>query len=90
MSDDGPLDILNGNAQQALKSIMSRLDRLDDEGDEIKEQKKEVFAEAKGNGFDTKAIRKLRIIMKQDRAKRQEELAILQLYASAMGLEDLV
>lgn len=90
MSDDGPLDILNNNAQQALKSIMSRLDNLDTEADEIKEQKKEVFAEAKGNGFDVKAIRKLRIIMKQDRAKRQEELAILQLYASAMGLEDLV
>ena len=51
----------------------------------IAEQIKEVFAEAKGNGFDVKILRKVVRIRKQDRAKRLEEEAILDLYLSAMG-----
>ena len=46
---------------------------------------KEIFAEAKGGGFDTKIIRKVVRIRKQDRAKRQEEEAILDLYLAAIG-----
>ena len=49
------------------------------------EQIKEIFAEAKGGGFDTKIIRKVVRIRKQDRAKRQEEEAILDLYLAAIG-----
>jgi uncharacterized protein (UPF0335 family) len=46
---------------------------------------KEVFAEAKGEGYDVKTLRKVLRIRKQDRAKRQEEEAILDLYLSALG-----
>jgi len=46
---------------------------------------KDVYAEAKGNGFDVKTLRKVVRIRKQDRAKRQEEEAILDLYLSAIG-----
>jgi uncharacterized protein (UPF0335 family) len=49
------------------------------------EQIKEIFAEAKGAGFDTKILRKVIRIRKQDRAKRQEEEAILDLYLAAIG-----
>ncbi|MFN3511815.1 MAG: DUF2312 domain-containing protein [Phenylobacterium sp.] len=86
MSDDNPHgDILNQAAQGQLKSIIERVERLEQEKAEIAEQIKEVFAEAKGNGFDVKVLRKVVRIRKQDRAKRMEEEAILDLYLSAIG-----
>ena len=86
MSDDSAHgDILNQAAQGQLKSIIERIERLEQEKSEIAEQIKEVFAEAKGNGFDVKILRKVVRIRKQDRAKRLEDEAILDLYLSAMG-----
>jgi uncharacterized protein (UPF0335 family) len=87
MADDssGHPDVLNATAQGQLKSIIERIERLEQDKAEIAEQVKEVFAEAKGNGFDVKIIRKVVRIRKQDRAKRQEEEAILDLYLSAIG-----
>ena len=86
MSDDNPHgDILNQAAQGQLKSIIERIERLEQEKTEIAEQIKEVFAEAKGNGFDVKVLRKVVRIRKQDRAKRLEEESILDLYLSAIG-----
>jgi Uncharacterized protein conserved in bacteria len=86
MSDDNPHgDILNQAAQGQLKSIIERIERLEQEKAEVAEQIKEVFAEAKGNGFDVKVLRKVVRIRKQDRAKRLEEEAILDLYLSAIG-----
>ena len=86
MADDiAHADVLNGTAQTQLKSIIERIERLEQEKAEIAEQVKEVFAEAKGNGFDVKILRKVIRIRKQDRAKRQEEDAILDLYLSALG-----
>ena len=88
MADDASAphsDVLNGTAQTQLKSIIERVERLEQEKAEIAEQIKEVFAEAKGNGFDVKILRKVVRIRKQDRAKRLEEDAILDLYLSAIG-----
>ena len=86
MADDiAHADVLNGTAQTQLKSIIERIERLEVEKSEVSEQIKELFAEAKGNGFDTKVLRKVIRIRKQDRAKRQEEDAILDLYLSALG-----
>ena len=87
MADDASShpDVLNATAQGQLKSIIERIERLEVEKGEIAEQIKEVKAEAKGNGFDVKIIRKVVRIRKQDRAKRQEEEAILDLYLSAIG-----
>ena len=87
MADDASAhsDVLNATAQGQLKSIIERIERLEQEKAEISEQIKEVFAEAKGNGFDVKIINKVIRIRKQDRAKRQEEEAILDLYLSAIG-----
>nr|6OZZ_A Chain A, UPF0335 protein CC_3319 [Caulobacter vibrioides CB15]6OZZ_B Chain B, UPF0335 protein CC_3319 [Caulobacter vibrioides CB15]6OZZ_C Chain C, UPF0335 protein CC_3319 [Caulobacter vibrioides CB15]6OZZ_D Chain D, UPF0335 protein CC_3319 [Caulobacter vibrioides CB15]6OZZ_E Chain E, UPF0335 protein CC_3319 [Caulobacter vibrioides CB15]6OZZ_F Chain F, UPF0335 protein CC_3319 [Caulobacter vibrioides CB15] len=76
---------LNSTAQGQLKSIIERVERLEVEKAEIMEQIKEVYAEAKGNGFDVKVLKKVVRIRKQDRAKRQEEDAILDLYLSAIG-----
>jgi uncharacterized protein (UPF0335 family) len=87
MADDASAhsDVLNATAQGQLKSIIERIERLEQEKSEIAEQIKEVKAEAKGNGFDVKIISKVIRIRKQDRAKRQEEEAILDLYLSAIG-----
>ncbi len=79
------VDVLNGSAQSQLRSVIDRAERLEVEKAEIAEQIKEVLAEAKGNGFDVKAIRKVLKLRKIDRAKRQEEEAILDLYLSALG-----
>ena len=86
MADDAAhADVLNQAAQTQLKSIIERIERLEQEKAEVAEQIKEVFAEAKGNGFDVKTLRKVVRIRKQDRAKRMEEEAILDLYLSAIG-----
>lgn len=86
MADDSAqANVLNQNAQSQLRSIVERVERLEAEKAEIAEHIKEVYAEAKGNGFDPKAIRKVVRLRKQDRAKRQEEEAVLDLYLSALG-----
>ena len=87
MADDASAhpDVLNQAAQGQLKSIVERIERLEVEKAEVAEQIKEVFAEAKGNGFDAKILRKVVRIRKQDRAKRLEEEAILDLYLAAVG-----
>jgi len=78
-------DVLNQAAQGQLKSIIERIERLEQEKSEVAEQIKEVFSEAKGNGFDVKILRKVVRIRKEDRAKRLEGEAILDLYLSAIG-----
>lgn len=78
-------DTLNRTAQGQLRSLVERIERLDQEKAEIAEQIKEVFAEAKGNGFDVKVMRIVLRLRKKDRAKRQEEEAIRDLYLSALG-----
>lgn len=87
MSDDASAhpDVLNQTAQGQLKSVVERIERLELEKSEITEQISEVFSEAKGNGFDVKIIRKVIVLRKKDRAKRQEEEAITDLYLSAIG-----
>lgn len=87
MADDASAhpDVLNASAQGQLKSVIERIERLEAEKSEIAEQIKEVFAEAKGNGFDVKILRKVVRIRRQDRAKRMEEDSILDLYLSAIG-----
>lgn len=80
----------NSVAHEQLRSVLDRLENLDTEKSEVAEQMKEVYAEAKGNGFDTKALRRLLALRKKDRTKAAEEAAILRLYASALGCDDLV
>ena len=69
-----------------LRSIIERIERLEEEKKEVAEQIKEVFAEAKANGFDTKTIRKVVGLRKKPEEERQEEEALLDLYLSALGM----
>ena len=86
MADDSSsIDVLNSTAQTQLKTIVERIERLEEDKAAVMADLKEVFAEAKGNGFDVKILRKVVRIRKQDRAKRLEEDAILDLYLAAIG-----
>ena len=78
-------DVLTATAQGRLKSFIERIERLEEDKAAIMADLKEVFGEAKGEGFDTKIMRKVVRLRKQDTAKRQEEEAILDLYLSAIG-----
>ncbi len=88
MADDASslsVDAMNGAAPGRLKSFIERIERLEEDKAAIMADLKEVFGEAKGEGFDTKIMRKVVRLRKQDTAKRQEEEAILDLYLSAIG-----
>lgn len=78
-------DVINSTAQRQLKSVIDRVERLEVEKAEVAEQIKDVYAEAKGNGFDVKILRKIVRLRKMDAGKRQEEEAITDLYMHAIG-----
>ena len=80
-----PVDTQSVAADQ-LKSFIERIERLEEEKAALAGDIKEIFLEAKGNGFDTKAIRKILSLRKKDFAERQEEEAILELYMQALGM----
>jgi uncharacterized protein (UPF0335 family) len=69
-----------------LKSIVERAERLNEEKAGINADLSELFKEAKGNGFNTKAIKKIISLRGRDYAERQEEEAILELYMQALGM----
>ncbi|MGZ3275769.1 MAG: nucleoid-associated protein GapR [Caulobacteraceae bacterium] len=86
MADDSSsIEVLNSTAQTRLKTIIERVERLEEEKAGIANDITEVFAEAKGEGFDVKILRKVVRLRKQDKAKRQEEEALLDLYLAAIG-----
>jgi uncharacterized protein (UPF0335 family) len=87
MADDASFnaDVMTATAQGRLKSFIERVERLEEDKAAIMADLKEVFAEAKGEGFDTKIVRKVVRLRKQDKAKRQEEEALIDLYLSAIG-----
>jgi uncharacterized protein (UPF0335 family) len=86
MADDASgVDTLTTAAQGRLKSFIERIERLEEDKAAVTGDLKEVYLEAKGEGFDAKILRKVVRLRKQDTAKRQEEEALLDLYLSAIG-----
>ncbi len=73
-------------AHGQLRALIERIERLEEEKKTIAGDIKEVYAEAKGNGFDTKVLRKIVSIRKQDHAERMEQEALLELYLTALGM----
>lgn len=73
-------------AHDQLKSIVDRIERMEEEKAACALDIKEIYAEAKGNGFDTKIIRKIIRLRKQDASERAEEEALLDVYMSALGM----
>ena len=73
-------------AQSQLRGLVERIERLEEEKKTIAGDIKEVYAEAKGNGFDTKVLRKVIALRRKDQAERQEEEAMLDVYLAALGM----
>ncbi|RUU74747.1 DUF2312 domain-containing protein [Mesorhizobium sp. M7A.F.Ca.MR.362.00.0.0] len=69
-----------------LRAFIERIERLEEEKTTISDDIKEIFAEAKGTGFDTKAMRKIIARRKLDAAERAEQDTILDLYEEALGM----
>jgi uncharacterized protein (UPF0335 family) len=76
----------SGFAAGQLKSLIERIERLEEEKTALAADIREVFAEAKGHGFDTKIMRQVLRIRRLDNADRQEQEAVLDLYLSALGM----
>ncbi|BDA85005.1 hypothetical protein Sa4125_25470 [Aureimonas sp. SA4125] len=73
-------------AADELRSFIERIERLEEDKKEIGADIKDVYGEAKSRGYDTKVMRKLVAIRKQDQNERQEQDAILELYMMALGM----
>lgn len=76
----------SGVARDQLRAFIERIERLEEEKKAIADDIKEIYAEAKGNGFDTKVLRQVIRIRKQDQHERAEQEAILDLYMHALGM----
>ena len=73
-------------AKDQLKAIIERIERLEEEKKAIADDIKDVYAEAKANGFEVKALRTIVRLRKQDVDERKEQDAILELYMQALGM----
>jgi uncharacterized protein (UPF0335 family) len=69
-----------------LRQFIERIERLDQEKKDIAEQQKEVMAEAKGRGYDTKIIRKVIALRKREPDDIAEEEAVMEMYKQALGM----
>jgi uncharacterized protein (UPF0335 family) len=90
----GEVSVLSGgfdvqsSAKDQLRTIIARIERLEEEKAALSTDLREVYAEAKGNGFDVKALKTVIRIRKQDENKRREEEAVLTTYLHALGMAD--
>lgn len=73
-------------AQDQLRAFVERIERMEEEKAAIASDIRDIYAEAKGNGFDIKVLRQVVKIRKQDHNERMEQEAILELYLSALGM----
>lgn len=79
---------LQSSAKDQLRSFIARIERLEEEKAALSVDLREVYAEAKANGFDVKALRSVVRLRKQDENKRREEEAVLTTYLHALGMAE--
>lgn len=73
-------------AKEKIKAIIERIEKLEEEKKAISDDIKDIYSEAKGNGFDVKALRTIVRMRKQDADERAEQEAILEAYMHALGM----
>ncbi|XDA96586.1 DUF2312 domain-containing protein [Sulfitobacter sp. LCG007] len=93
MSDSAPDDIIESQKDATyrvtaneLRQFVERIERLDAEKKDLAEQQKEVMAEAKSRGYDTKVLRKVISLRKREPDDIAEEEAVLEMYKQALGM----
>ena len=74
------------NSKEQLRSIIERVEKLEEDKKAVSDEIKDVYAEAKGNGYDVKALRTIVRMRKQDANERAEQEAILESYMHALGM----
>ncbi|MFM8608385.1 MAG: DUF2312 domain-containing protein [Hyphomicrobiales bacterium] len=77
----------NSVSGEELKAFIERIERLEEEKAALAGDIRDVYSEAKANGFDTKIMRKIVTLRRKDHAERKEEEAILELYLEALGMQ---
>ena len=80
---------VGGIAADRLRSFIERIERLEEEKAALTADIREVFAEAKSNGFDTKIMRQVVRLRKMENADREEQELLLDLYKRALGMSEL-
>ena len=83
--DDAPIENLTEASREKLRQTVAKIERLEEEKKEVAEQIKEIYAEAKAFGFDTKALRQVVRLRKIDKADREEQEMMLETYLIALG-----
>lgn len=86
-NEDGGVQDVSGVAGKRLKSFIERVERLEEEKKALAEDIKEVYAEAKGTGFEPKIMRRIIKLRKMEVEKRREEDELLEIYMAAIGME---
>lgn len=81
-----PSEIAHHFAKEQLKAFVERIERLEEEKKALADDIRDVYAEAKGNGFDVKALRTIVRLRKQDTDERREQETILETYMHALGM----
>ena len=76
----------HGVARDQLRSFIERIERLEEEKKTIADDIKDVYGEAKATGFDSKILKKVIAIRKQDKDERMEQEAIMETYLAALGM----
>lgn len=84
--DDDEIPVSETPTGQRLRNFIERVERLEEEKKALGDDIKEVYAEAKGQGFDTKVMKKIVMMRKQDPDDRAEEEALLDTYMAALGM----
>jgi len=79
-------DDVHGIARDQLRAFVERIERLDEEAIALNDDRKDVYGEAKGCGFDTKVLKRLVAIRRRDPQERMEEDLILETYMLALGM----
>lgn len=80
-----PVEIA-GVAGDVLSQLVDRIERLEEEKTELGQDIRDIYLEAKGNGFDPKIMRQIVVLRKKDRREVDEEETLLQLYKQALGM----
>ena len=86
IDDSAPAENLQGSAKDHLRAFIERIERLEEEKAALSEDIREVYAEAKGTGFDTKALRTIIRMRKLEDHERMEQEALLATYMPALGM----
>ena len=86
MSEDQGTNQIGGIAADALKQAIDRIERLEEEKKALAGDIKDIYAQAKSQGFDPKIIRKIVSLRKVERSEREEAEQLLELYMAAIGM----